>query len=96
MPTRYAMHVNTAGTNGTTGHHTISVYIRETMDDGTTLDGVVETFGIDSTAMESLYGGDIGKWRDWVAEELLTRHKRRRLAHAEISQWMGKEFEIPS
>lgn len=94
MAIKYSMHVKSAGTNGTTGHHTVHVYIHETLDDGSTFDGIVETFGIESTALESAYGGNIDKWREWVTGELLSRHKKRRLAHAEISQWMGKDFDI--
>jgi hypothetical protein len=79
---------------GTTGHHVVQVHIEETLDDRTVVRGISETYGIESCALVRRHGGDIHKWREWVAQEMLAKHKRRTAAHAEIMQWSGKKFDV--
>ena len=80
---------------GTTGHHTVQVHIEETLDNGTVVHGTPEVYGCESIALERRHGGKIEAWREWVAREMLAKHKRRALAHAEIMGWSGQRFDIP-
>ena len=94
MASKYQLVVTSSGINGTTGHHTIQCHIEETRDDGTTVKGISDTFGIESTALDRAHNNDPSDWLKWVGEQMLNRHIRRSLAHAEISTWHGKKFDI--
>jgi len=94
MP-KYQLHVISTGLNPITGHHSVNCRVVETRDDGTELEGVPETHGIEATALESSFGGDIQKWLDSVSAKMLARHKRRMLAKDEIIGWHGLRFDIP-
>ena len=97
MASTYKLVVTSSGINGTTGHHTINVYVQETRDDGTIIDGVPEVHGIEAVALGLKFGtnpNNVDKWREDVGRIMLDRHIRRSLAHAEISTWHGKKFDI--
>jgi hypothetical protein len=94
MKSTYKLVISSGNLRGTTGHHEIQCFIRETRPDGKSIDGTPETFGCESMALERKFGGDIKKWRQWVGREMLRKHKSRMLANAEILKWSGQEFDI--
>ena len=94
MTPKYKLRIKNGDLNGTTGHHTIQVHVREFRDDDTVVDGVPETFGIEPDALQRKFGGDIKAWRQWVGKEMVKRHKIRMLAHAEVLNWSGRDFDI--
>ncbi|HKN69713.1 MAG TPA: hypothetical protein VJX30_01545 [Terriglobales bacterium] len=95
VASKYQLVIESGNLSGTTGHHTIQCHILETRPDGAPVRGVPETFGIEAVALQRKFGGDAGKWRDWVAGVMLERHKQRVAVDAEVMKWSGKAFEIP-
>ena len=79
--------------DGHSGHLAIHARIVE-QDGDTTVEGAVETYGIDPLALDVLYKGDVGKWRDDIARIMLDNHRRRTKAHDSLVDWQDKEFEI--
>jgi hypothetical protein len=94
MATKFQLVVTAGNLSGVTGHHEVTCYIEETRDDGTVVKGVPEVYGIEVHALTKRHGGDIGQWRNWVAKEMLAKHKRRMVAHKEVMQWSGRRFFI--
>lgn len=93
METKYQLVITSGNLSGITGHHSVQCHIEETRD-GETFKGIPETYGIESTALQQRHNGDIVKWRDWVAKEMLAKHKRRSLANDEVMKWHGQKFDI--
>lgn len=93
MASTFRLCVTSASLSGISGHHSINVYIEETRD-GEIIKGIPETYGIESTALQQKYGGDIVEWREWIAQEMLAKHKRRMLANVEVVKWHGQKFDI--
>lgn len=85
--------VEQAWTNGVTGHLTIHARIVE-RDGESEVQGVPETFGIDPIALDSQFGGDGEKWREWVKEQMLVKHQKRMKAYVQGHGWVGKEWPI--
>ena len=94
MASRYQLVITSAGITGTTGHHTVQCHIQETHDDGAVVNGLSDTWGIESIALQRQHGGDVVKWRNWIGNQMLDRHRLRMMAQAEIATWHGKAFDI--
>ena len=95
MPSDYKLVVTSGNLSGVTGHHEIICHILETNSDGTVVKGTPETYGIESVALDRKFNGNINAWRNWVGQDMLLKHQRKQLAHAEVLQWTGKKFDIP-
>lgn len=95
MP-KFQLVVDNGSLIGITGHHVIQCHIEETQDDGTIVKGVPETFGIESSALRLKHNGNAEQWRDWVATEMLRRHKARTEVDSTVMTWNKKRFDIPN
>lgn len=93
MAKTFHFRVEQASTNGTTGHLTIHARIIE-REDKTEISGVPETFGIDPLALESQFGGDGEKWREWVKDQMMVKHQKRMKAYTQGHAWAGKEWPV--
>ena len=97
MPKTIHLHVLGADIDSVAGHHTIHAQIEERDHNGELAHTPIpETFGISHDALEVKFGGDVEKWRDWVAKEMAERHRKRRGVHDKVLEWKGKKFEIKS
>lgn len=95
MPNRLQLHILAADIDSVAGHHSITSQIEESDDTGTLVHAPVrETFGISHDALSLKFGGDIEKWRDWVAREMSDRHRRRMAVQAKILGWRGQKLDI--
>ena len=94
MASKFQLVVTAGNLSGVTGHHEVTCHIEETCDDGTVVKGIPEVYGIEVHALTKRHSGDISQWRNWVAKEMLAKHKRRAVAHTEVMRWAGKKFFI--
>jgi hypothetical protein len=97
VPSTYQFVITSADLTGITGHHQITAHIEETTANGNVIKvikGVPETLGVELTVLQSRWGGDIVRWRDWVAQQLLTRHKARQSVHYDVLGWAGQKFPL--
>jgi hypothetical protein len=86
---KYYLVIESASINGTTGHHTVQVHIER----GNERD-VPETYGIDSTALQSLYGGDEQKWLASVGREMAAKYIRRQAIQSRLIQMSGQRISV--
>jgi hypothetical protein len=94
VASKYKLYIKSGDLSGTTGHHTINVYVKEIRDDGTIIKGIPEVYGIESVALSRRHDGNIFAWRDWVGREMVAKHKQRMLANAEVLKWRDQEFDV--
>lgn len=85
--------VEKAFTNGTTGHLTIHARIIE-RDEGSEVLGMPEVWGCNPLFIESHFGGDVDKWREWVKDKMLANHQVRMKTYSQANDWAGKEWVI--
>jgi hypothetical protein len=90
----YALIVTASDYSTLIGHHQFTCHIEETLPDGTITRSTPETFGIEWRALQSRFGGEIERWRDWVQAQMLSRHQARMAVHKEILQWRGQKYPI--
>jgi len=100
MP-KYQLKIENPSVDGVTGHHTVEVYIIEQADSGDAGNGNVETilgikekYGIESSALDLRYSGDVNRWLADVGKEMLEKHQRRRNAHYELTNLHGKTIDL--
>jgi len=102
MP-KYQLKIENPSVDGVTGHHTVEVYIIEQADSGDagngggsveTILGIKEKYGIESSALDLRYGGDVNQWLADVGREMLEKHQRRRSAHHELANLHGKTIDL--
>jgi hypothetical protein len=101
LASSYTFSILNADLNGVTGHHSFTAQIEETFGkdgvgdgEGETIKGIPETHGIEITALERKFNGDIVKWRDSIQLAMLERHQKRANLHREVMDWRGKKFAI--
>jgi len=100
MP-KYQLKIENPSVDGVTGHHTVEVYIIEQADSGDgsggsveTILGIKEKYGIESSALDLRYSGDVNRWLADVGKEMLEKHQRRRNAHYELTNLHGKTIDL--
>jgi hypothetical protein len=94
MP-NYKLEIVETSIDGTTGHHVAHVRVIECDDEGNrTAVGVLESYGIDALALESLHSGDIDIWLAAVGREMRAKHERRMKIHHELTLKHGTTIDI--
>ena len=90
----YQLKIENPSIDGTTGHHMVRVHIVEQVDAEQTVHGIKEVYGIDSTALDLKFAGDVNKWLQWVGQEMLAKHIRRTKVQAELLTMHGKTIDL--
>jgi hypothetical protein len=91
---KYQLKVLNPSIHGVTGHHTIEVIVVETADNGSTIEGVPEKYGIDSMVLRDVYAGDVKKWLQVVGQEMLEKHQQRQAAHLDLLALDGQSIDL--
>jgi hypothetical protein len=90
----YRLVIDAADFTGTTGHHELTVHIEESLSGRVIATGTSNRFGIHPNVLQSRFGNDISKWREWIGNEMLTRHRNARSVQTELLTWKGKSYDI--
>ena len=91
---QYSLHILNVGMNGVTGHHEIEARIEEIAQEGHTIQGVPEVYGIEPTVLQTRFGGDLLKWRSENAGKKLKRHLAHSALQGEILKWKGEKVAV--
>ncbi len=90
----YHYKVEEVSLNSTTGHHSITLRIIEDLPDGMTLEGVLESFGVEGIELNQKYSGDGEKWAGAMAKIALSRHQARQFVATNLIRLKGKKIPL--
>jgi hypothetical protein len=96
----FVLEILSASRNGITGHRSFTAQIIEISEDGKTeTTGVPETHGIDTTSLQTQFGGAgattddwVAAWRDSVKAKMLARYQAQQLVDNTLTGMVGKRY----
>ena len=92
MP-KFQLKITHPSIHGVTGHHTVQLQIIET-DGNSVIEGISETYGIDSVGLQAKYNGNVHLWLRDASKEMLERHQHRRAAQTELLSLDGETIDL--
>jgi hypothetical protein len=78
--------------NGVNAHVALHLCVVETDENGVEKSSAPQTRGVDFASLQSLYGGDVGKWMQHEVDVMIGEYRSRNAVKLDMGSLVGKRF----